>query len=296
MKLNEFYPHILDAANAIVPYYDPMLLKAGEGFNLDGPETYLLLALPSFKDSPISIELLNVRSPYTNEEIYRKRLESMTRVGILDALDEDHFTLTERGKRAFEILRNAAYSGMSSVAPLPAKDLAKLADLLIKRVNSCLAAPEPPGKWCIQHSHELDPGPAAAVMVRLDQYLSDVIAYRDDAHLAAWKPTGVDGHTWDVLTLLWLNGSESIDTAMQKLVRRGHPFEKPEEAFKTLVNLHWANYSLDFYTITQEGREARQKAEELTDTYFYAPWKDASSRELDTLADLLLRFKQGLNS
>jgi len=144
MKLNEFYPHILDAANAIVPYYDPMLLKAGEGFNLDGPETYLLLALPSFKDSPISIELLNVRSPYTNEEIYRRRLESMTRVGILDALDEDHYNLTERGKRAFETLRNAAYSGMSSVAPLPAKDLAKLADLLLKRVNSCLAAPEPP--------------------------------------------------------------------------------------------------------------------------------------------------------
>ena len=296
MKLNEIYPHILDAAHALVPYYDPALVKTGEELNLDGPESYLLLALPSFDEGTISAEVLNIRSPYTYEEVYRKRLESMARVGILDPVDEDHYKITERGMRAFETVRLSTYSAMASVAPLPAKELSKLAELLLLRVNACLAAPEPPGKWSIRHSHSLDPGPEAAVMVRIDQYLSDLTAYRDDSHLAAWQPNEVDGHTWDVLTLLWLNGSESIDTVLQKLARRGNPFERTEEAFKTLVRIHWATYSLDVYTITREGREVRLQAEELTDAYFYKPWSGLSEKELDALVDLLLRYKNGLNS
>lgn len=296
MKLNEIYPHILDAEHALVPYYDPALVKAGEELNLDGPETYLLLALPSFEPGTISPEVLNIRSPYTNEEVYRKRLDSMMRLGMLDTVSEDHYRLTDRGVEAVRILNNIAYNAMASIAPLPAKDLSKLAKFLDERVEACLAAKEPPGKWCIQHSHASAPGADAPVMVRIDQDFSDLLAYRDDSHLSSWKDSEVNGHTWDVLTLLWLNQSESIDTVLQKLARRGNNFEQTEEAFKTLVRMHWANYSLDFYTITHEGREVRQKAEELTDTYFYAPWKDVSAKDLDAFAELLLRYKKGLNS
>jgi len=296
VKLNEIYPHILDAENALRPYYDPTLTKTGEDFNLDSPETYLLLALPSFEPDPVSAEMLNVRSPYTNEEVYRRRLDSMARVGLLDALDEDHYKLTERGERAFKVIRYASFNAMASIAPLPTGELEKLAALLHKRVEACLAAPEPPGKWSISHSHKLDPGPDAAVMVRIDTCLSDLMAYRDDSHLASWKANNVSGHTWDVLTLLWLNESESIDTVLQKLSRRGHSFEESEEALKNLVRLHWANYSLDIYSITPEGRLVRKSAEDLTDTYFYTPWSDGSEKDLDALADLLLRYKKGLSS
>lgn len=296
MKLNEIYPHILDAEHALVPYYDPALTKAGEELNLDGPETYLLLSLPSFASDTISAEILNVRSPYTNEEVYRKRLDSMMRVSMLDTVDEDRYRLTARGLDSVKLLTNIAYNAMASIAPLPAKDLAKLEKFLHDRVEACLAANEPPGKWCIRHSHASDPGAEAPVMVRIDQGFSDLLAYRDDSHLSSWKDSEVNGHTWDVLTLLWLNESESIDTVLQKLARRGNTFEQTEEAFRTLVRMHWANYSLDFYTITREGREVRQKAEELTDAYFYAPWKGVSTRELDAFAALLIRYKKGLNS
>jgi len=296
MKLNEIYPHILDAENALHPYYDPTLTKAGEDFNLDAPETYLLLALPSFEPEPLSAEILNVRSPYTNEEVYRHRLDSMARVGLLDALDEDHYKLTERGERAFKVIRYASYNAKASIAPLHTSDLEKLAGMLLKRVEESLASPEPPAKWSISHSHKLAPGSDASVMARIDYSLSDLIAYRDDSHLAAWKPNNVNGHTWDILTLLWLHESESIDTVLQKLSRRGHSFEESEEALKNLVRLHWANYSLDIYTITSEGRAVRKAAEELTDSYFYAPWSEVSEKDLDALADLLLRYKKGLSS
>jgi len=296
MKLNEIYPHILDAANALVPYYDPALTRADEELNLDGPETYLLLGLPSFEPGTISAEVLNIRSPYTNEEVYRKRLDSMVRVGMLEAVNEDHYRLTDLGKQASKKLYSVAYNAMASIAPLPPKDLARLAKFLKERVDACMAAKEPPGKWCIEHSRATDPGADAPVMAQIDQYFSDLLAYRDDAHLAAWKPYEVNGHTWDVLTLLWLNESESIDSVLQKLARRGNSFEQTEAAFKTLVRMHWSNYSLDIYTITREGREVRQTAEELTDAYFYVPWKGISTKGLDSFMDLLLRYKKGLSS
>ncbi len=296
MKLNEIYSHILDAENALRPYYDPTLTKTGEDFNLDAPEAYLLLALPSFEPEPISAEILNVRSPYTNEEVYKHRLASMARVGLLDTIDEDHYRLTERGERAFKVIRYATFNSMASISPLPAAELEKLANTLLKRVEASLAFPEPPGKWCVNHSHKLDPGQDAAVMVRVDTYLSDLMAYRDDSHLAAWRPNNVSGHTWDILTLLWLNDSESIDTVLQKLSRRGHSFEESDESLRELVKLGWANYSLDIYSITPEGRAVRQTAEEMTDKYFYAPWADLTEKDIDTLADQLLRYKKGLNS
>jgi hypothetical protein len=296
MKLTEIYPHILDAANALVPYYDPALIKAGGDLNLDGPETYLLLSLPSFEPGSISAEVLNIRSPYTSEEVYRRRLASLMRMGMLDNVDEDHFQLTSRALDAVKRLNDTAYAAMASLAPLPTQDLIHLEAFLQVRVQASLLAAEPPGKWCIQHSHASTPAMEAPIMARIDQYFSDLLAYRDDAHLASWKPYEINGHTWDVLTLLWLNESESIDSVMQKLVRRGNSFEQTEEAFRALVRMHWANYSLDFYTITREGREERQKAEELTDTYFYAPWKDISEKDLEDFVDLLLKYKQGLNA
>ena len=296
MELTEIYPHILDAANALVPYYDPALKKAGEDLNLDGPETYLLLALPAFESGSISAEVLNIRSPYTSEEVYRRRLASMMRMGMLENVDEEHYRLTSRAMDAVKLLNDTAYAALAPLAPLSAEDLARLEAFLLARVEACLAAAEPPAKWCIQHSHASSRGAEAPIMARIDQYFSDLLAYRDDAHLASWKPYEINGHTWDLLTLLWLNETESIDSAMQKLVRRGNSFEQTEEAFRTLVRMHWANYSLDFYTITREGRETRQKAEELTDTYFYASWKDIAEKDLDDFVDLLMKYKHGLKA
>lgn len=296
MEIKEIYPRILDAAHALVPYYDPTVCRAGEEYGLDGPETYLLLALPGFEPDPISVALLNIRSPYTAPEIYVRRLDSLARSGLLSSKDAEHYHLTERGKRAYSYILSCANNAMASLAPLASNDLKELASLLSDRVAASLAAPEPPGKWCVTHSRKMDPGPGVAEVVSIDQYISDLLAYRDDAHLASWKAHEIGGHTWDVLTLLWLNESESIDTILQKLARRGNSFQQTEDAVKILVKRHWADLSLGKITITTEGRQTRQTAETMTDEYFYSPWKTMSEKHFQRLFELLVSYKNGLNA
>jgi hypothetical protein len=76
---------------------------------------------------------------------------------------------------------------------LPESDLKRLASLLGRLVEANLTTPESPGKWCLRIARNFDPGVEAPVMARLDQYLSDLSAYRDDAHLASWRSYGVSG-------------------------------------------------------------------------------------------------------
>lgn len=295
MDINEIYPHILDAAQALEPYYDSTVCRAGEEFGLDARETYLLVALPSFEPNFITVPTLNIRSPYTAPEIYAQRLDSIARSGLITSGDALHYSLTERGQIAFRTIMNSAYSTMSAAFPLPANELKELMALLAERTAACLETPEPPGKWCIHHSRKLDPGPGAADIVRIDQSLSDLLAYRDDCHLASWKANGVDGHAWDVLTLLWLNESETIDSLVQKLAQRGNSIQHTEKAVKILIKNRWADSSSGKITITADGREIRQKSEWMTDEYFYTPWKSAYENQLHRLVNLLIDFKKGLN-
>ncbi len=295
MEIKEIYPHILDAAHALEPFYDPTVCKAGEDYGLDAAETYLLLALPTFEPQAVIVPLLNIRSPYTASEVYARRLDSITRSGLLSSNDSEHYSLTKSGTKAFQAILDAGRNAMASLAPLPGAELKELAEMLAVQAAACDAAPEPPGKWCISHSRKLDPGPGAAEIVHIDQYLSDLLAYRDDSHLESWKDLEVTGHIWDVLTLLWLNESESVDTLVQKLSHRGNSFQQTEEAVRNLVRRNWAENSFGKITITPKGREIRQAAEVLTDQYFYAPWKTLTDQQLNRLVELLIAYKDGLN-
>lgn len=295
MELKDIFPHLLDAVQALAPYYDPSVCRAGEEFGLDAKETYLLIALPSFEPDSITVPILNIRSPYTAPEIYAQRLDSIARSGLLVSSDALHYSLTERGKTAHQHIMAAAHSSMAAVSPLPSSDMKELMSLLADRVAACLETPEPPGKWCISHSRKLDPGPGAADIVRVDQYLSDLLAYRDDSHLASWKAHNVDGHAWDILTLLWINESETIDSIQQKLARRGNSAKRTEKALKMLINDHWIESSEENFTITAKGSEIRQKSEWMTDEYFYAPWKSAYENQIQRLVTLLINYTRGLN-
>jgi len=39
-------------------------------------------------------------------------------------------------------------------------------------------------------------------MIRIDQLLTDLDAYRGDCHTCAWQPLGVSGLAWEMLTLI----------------------------------------------------------------------------------------------
>ncbi len=288
---------VLEALQALGAHYGPAMDQAAAELGLSEWYGWLLPALV-FEPEPISATRLRVRSPYTSARLYNERLAKAARQGFLTqvAEAENEYHLTELGRQAAERVIEAAYVKMAAFQPISSPELERLASLLHRLVLSCLTAPEPPGKWCIIHSRRTDPGDNASAMVRIDQYLSDLAAYRDDAHLATWQLHNIDGHAWEAFTYLWRAEATTLDGLYQKLERRGYSRDEYRRALEDLLQRGWVREEAGEYQVTILGQEIRQAAEEATDQYFYAPWSCLSQGETEELRTLLMLFRDGLRA
>jgi len=124
--------------------------------------------------------------------------------------------------------------------------------------------------------------------------LSDLAAYRDDAHLASWQPHPIEGHAWEAFTYLWRGEAITLDGLYQKLERRGYSRDEYRQAVEDLMKRGWVAERAEGYQVTTLGKEIRQTAEETTDRYFYAPWSCLSQEETKDLRTLLIRLRDCL--
>jgi hypothetical protein len=287
-----------EALQALGAHYGPAIDHAAEGIGIPLGEWYgWLMAARIFEPYPVSTARLQVRAAYSAPARLDEDLAKGVHMGLLEpaaGIKGREYHLTEQGHWAIRHLIDTAYTAMIALHPLPNADLERLDALLYRLVRASLAVPEPPGKWCLRIARHYDPGESAPAIVRLDQYLSDLDAYRDDAHLAAWQPCGVSGQTWEAFTMLWRHGLLTLDQLATRLRRRGHTPETYAVALDELAARGWIARDGDAYQLTDEGRSQREAAEATTDRYFYAPWSCLSASETAELSDLLIRVQEGL--
>lgn len=296
VQLTNRWSHALEALQALGRHYGPEMVRVAAELGVPEWQGWLLIA-PFFEPQPISASRLRVRAPYTAARAFEQRLAMGAEKGFLAPAEEETggYRLTEKGKQAAKQIIQAAYEKMAQLQPLPDEELERLAALLNRLVAACLEAPEPPGKWCIRHSRKTDPGATASLVIRIDQYLSDLAAYRDDAHLAAWQPYAIEGHAWEAFTFLWRGEAATLDELMQKLARRGYTHQEYQQALEELIRRGWVEKTGENYALTAEGKALRQQAEETTDRYFYAPWESLSLAEVEELTNLLTRFTNAIS-
>lgn len=301
MRNGDLWPLALEVLRSLGNYYYPEMRKAAVEAGLGDCEWYLLLAALMFEPEPISCELLARRNPYTAPEINQNMLRGLAKYGALlpadDAPIEEScsFRLSEAGRSAIHWIIKVAYSTMSRLAPLPEHQQKRLVSLLAKIVKACEESQEPPKKWSFSLSRKTDPGESEPMLVLIDQCLSDLAGYRDDAHLAAWQPHKVSGYAWEAFTTLWRGEAGSIFELTQKLERRGYTADDYRAALQNLIDHGWVMEGEGgSYNLTAGGRKARQDAEDLTDRYFYGPWSGLSDLEIDELKGLLLALWEGL--
>lgn len=295
MNTNALWPTTWETLQALGTCYSPAMDQAATELKL--PEWYgWLLPALAFEPESISATRLRVRSPYTSARLHDERLAKAAKQGFLAQVVEEEYRLTELGRHAAQRVVEAAYAKMATLQPIASAELERLANLLHRLVRSSLTAPEPPGKWCIIHSRRTDPGDNASVVARIDQYLTDLGAYRDDAHLAAWQPYNVDGYAWEAFTYLWRGEATTLEDLHQKLGRRGYSRDDYRRALEGLIKRGWVREESKGYRVIALGQEIRQAAENVTDQYFYAPWFCLDQGETEELRALLLRLRDGLQS
>ena len=290
----DIWPIAHDVILALGDRYSPAMEKAAQETELDKSEYGLLITALTFDPQPIASWRLRVRNPYTAAGRYEARLRKASRLGFFKAAHEGEYVLTEMGRNTARRMLDAACEAMAKLKPMPKAELERIAELMRRLVEACLAADEPPGKWSLTLSRKLDPGDAAAALVRIEQYISDLAAYRDDAHLAAWQPNGLSGAAWEALTLLWRGEARTLDDLCRKLERRGQSRDNYAEAANDLVQRSLVAEDTGVFAVTKQGQKTRQNAEALTDRYFYAPWKRLKPAEADELRALLAKLRDGL--
>jgi len=284
MNYKPLWSNFRQVLDVLWKHYLPEMKKTATDLGVEKNILGLLLAAVIFEPEPISEPLLQRRNPY---QAFNKRIRDASNRGFFQEHLSGKYLLTNSGGYAAEQIIRSAYDAMRDLPdPLPSPELGYFVELLRKIVVACLEISEPPGKWCISHSRRLDPGGNAPLIIRLDQYLSDLLAYRDDARLAAWEPLGYDGPTRETLTMVNKGEVDSLDRLIKRLGFRDFPRSVYENAVRSLINEDILTTEHSKLTVTEKGRMLHKNVEDMTDDYFYAPWKFLTQEDVEILENL----------
>jgi hypothetical protein len=274
-----------EALQALDLHYRPAMQQALADAGLEGRHWGVLLFTQGVEPQPLSAARLHALSPYTTVEVLGERLAEAAEQGFL-APGEGGYRLTEAGRSALQGSFAAVHHVLAEFEPLPNDDVRRLASLLRRLVDSSAAAPAPADKSHLRASRRTDPGAEVSLAAQVDQHLTDLNAFRDDVHLAAWQPTGVDGPAWEALTLVWRGDADTPEALAEKLAGRRLEPAAYAAALRSLAQRGWVAERAGAYSATEQGRTIRQQAEDETDRLFYEPWgclDDGEARELRSL-------------
>jgi hypothetical protein len=284
MDQTEMWPIALETLMALGAHYVPAMEKAADNAGVERGVWGLLITALTFEPEPVTNAKLQLRNPYQD---YTRLLADAAGQGFFDLVKTGVYGLTDLGRSVGNEIILAAYARLQTFEPMRVEQMQYLSVLLRKLVVASHTSPEPPGKWGLTHARRIDPGQNAPLIIQVDQYLSDLAAYRDDAHLAAWAEFDFDGPTWETFTLLWRKEVDTLDNLVETLEHRRFPSDVYAEAMQILETRKLISSDSGKFKLTSAGEQLRKKAEDTTDAYFYAPWDCLDAEELEALKTLL---------
>ena len=239
-----------------------------------------------------------MRDPFSNPEQFERLFVRLNVKGWIEPMLDGSYRVTEKAREMTRYLIQAGDVQLSDFAFMPDPDLRRLVLLLKRIVNESCVAPEPPEKWAIRKRFRVADEHYPPIM-QIREYLMDLFAYHDDSHLSASRPHFNEaGIVWLTLGLLWKGNAVNAEQMAEKMEFRGYEVEEYEIAIQAAMELGWVEQGNlpDTFRLTEEGKQLRQQAEQLTNEYFYAPWSVLTQAETDELYELLIRLRDGLTA
>lgn len=297
MKDQELWHLMRETMADIRVHYAPAAERFTTASELDEWTWGLLLAALTFEPETTSPARLQVRGPYTAAESYRARLARAAEKGYLAEVTPDEYRLTEAGRVEAERFVAELRAAMAEADPLSEADSQRLIGLLDRLVQASLETPPPntvrlsSGEaWSIGLSYKLMPA-VNPPLPYIEQAISCLAGYRDDAHLAAWQPSGLSATALESLTLLWRGEVTSLDELCERLAPRGHSLQDYAAALAELRARGFIDGPDATLRVTDAGRAFRDEIEDDTDHYFFAPWTCLSDAEKLEMAKLLTELR-----
>lgn len=238
------------------------------------------------------------RDPFSNPQLFEKIFVTLNFKGWIEPRQDGSYEVTEEARQAARRIIQAGEEQLLPLATSTALDLQRLAMLLKRIVLANAAAPEPPEKWAVQKRFRIV-GKDIPPILRIREYLMDLLAYRDDCHLAASHSYfGRAGIIWSVLGSLSRNGQVTGGQVAESHAFRGYDAGDYEVALEAAAQIGWAEATgvPGAYRITPLGQEIHEDAQRTTNQYFYNPWSVMTEAELEELYDLLGMLREQLRA
>ncbi len=253
------------------------------------PVWNVLLNATAVDPQPFTMDDYLLRSPYAAPAQRQERLNEALEGGFL-AAGADGYRITEAGYAALAAFFGSAQGLIAGAPGLEEHEMARLTALLRRLVEATLALDEPREKLGLHSSRWTDPGPDAAGATLVDQYITDLQLFRDDAHNAAWMGLGIDGGSWEALTFVWRGDAGTAEELAEKLPNRGYQPADYAAALAGLADRGWIVEEDGRAVLTESARDLREQAETTTDRLFYGAWPVLSAGELAELDTYLARL------
>ena len=295
-KLN-VWQNINGAMAAAAPLHQPQTGPAFNEYGLNKPGYFFQLwSALGLEPEPVSAEAIRKQFPYTNPDVYHGHYAPMVEDGFLVASDTPGaYCLTEKGRAAILGIDNLFVEVMAQIEFLPDEEMARLSALVNRLSDASAAAEQPTEKFALHRNRQVHRGRDIAAM-QIDEGLDDLAAFRDDVHVTAFLPLGVSGQAWETLTLLWRDGLSTPAALAERLQSRQWGEEGYAAALAELAARGWVANGMAGYTITESGREVREKIEAKTNEVFFAPWSTLNEAELRELDQLVTRLRERITT
>jgi hypothetical protein len=244
-----------------------------------------------------SLESFERRDPFSNPEQFEKQFVRLNVKGWIEPAPDDRYRVPENTRTAVKKIIQAGDSRLPTADSFKGIDLERLKVLIKQIVLANDSADEPPEKWAILKRFRVADR-HSPVLVKIREYLMDLFAYHDDAHLAAARPHfNLAGIVWITVGAIWSRTASSAARMAEAMVFRGYEAGDYEVALQAARELGWLEEEADTpgaFRLTEKGRALLEEVESQTDQYFYRPWSVLTPEELDELYDLLVKLRDRL--
>lgn len=248
--------------------------------------------------SCFSIKDFDKRDPFTNPEQFEKVFVRLNVKGWIEPMSDGSFRVTDKAREGVRHIVKMGDTQLLDFKSMADDELKRLANLLKQIIAESKVSAEPPEKWAILIRFRVTDEYSPLIM-QIREHLMDLFAYRDDSHLSASRPHfNQAGIIWLVLGSLGRGDTVNAQQMAEKMTFRGYEEYDYEIAIQAAVELGWVEQAdrPDTYRLTQEGKQLREQAEQLTNEYFYAPWAILMPGELDELYQLLTKLHDQLSA
>jgi len=285
MSANNHWPLIQAVTQAFSLHYQettqPVLNQHGFGGG-DWLRTFIAYGLDP---ETVMMDLVQTIFPFATPAVNQAAFIAASEHGFLERLDENRFKLSQAGREGMTAFYRAAGDALANLTSLPGVEMNRLANLLQRIVKATETADFPTHKPRLLMSRKSDPGTEAAAPVRIDQYLTDLTNYRNDAHRVAWTALDVNGPAWEAFAYIIENGGQTAAAISEQFTeRRGHSATEYAAALDTLVAQGWLSRDEASYTLTDKGQKVFDQVEETTNHTFYTGWQALTAEEQAELA------------